>query len=73
MRTRLALLTVFATLCSAPGAYAQACALCYTTASQASPAAQRSLDFGILALLVPALSMFLAVMFMVYRRAVSPA
>ena len=71
MRTKFALVTVFATLCSARGAYAQSCALCYTTAAQASPAAQRSLDLGILALLVPALSMFAAVMFVLYRRAIS--
>jgi hypothetical protein len=33
--------------------------------------AQRSLDVGILALLAPALILFLAVMFLLYRRAVS--
>jgi hypothetical protein len=71
MRLRIALLAVFTVLCSARGAYAQACALCYTTASQTSVAAQRSLDFGILTLLAPALTLFLAVIFMLYRRAVS--
>jgi len=74
MRSRFALLaTVFATLFSARGAYAQGCALCYTTASAAGAAAQRSLDWGILALLTPALMLFLAVMFLLYRRAVSAA
>ncbi len=68
---KFALLTIFAILCSARGAFAQSCALCYTTASQTSVAAQRSLDVGILTLLVPALTMFLAVMFMLYRRAIS--
>jgi hypothetical protein len=69
MRFRFALLAIFAMLFSAHGAFAQACALCYTTASQTSVAAQRSLDFGILTLLAPALTLFLAVVFMLYRRA----
>jgi hypothetical protein len=71
MRLRFALLTAFTILFSARGAFAQACALCYTTASQTSVAAQRSLDFGILTLLAPALTLFLAVIFMLYRRAVA--
>ena len=69
MRPKFALLAIFTVLCSARGAHAQACALCYTTASQTSVAAQRSLDFGILTLLAPALTLFLAVIFMLYRRA----
>ena len=73
MQTKFALLTILTVLGSARGAFAQSCALCYTTASQASPAAQRSLDFGILALLTPALTLFLAVMFLLYRRAISTA
>jgi len=71
MRIRFALLAVFTILGSARGAFAQACALCYTTASQTSVAAQRSLDFGILTLLAPALTLFLAVIFLLYRRAVA--
>jgi hypothetical protein len=71
MRLKFTLLTVFTVLCSARGAYAQGCALCYTTASQTSVAAQRSLDFGILTLLAPALTLFLAVIFMLYRRAIA--
>jgi hypothetical protein len=71
MRIRFALLAVFTILISARGAFAQACALCYTTASQTSVAAQRSLDFGILTLLAPALTLFLAVIFLLYRRAVA--
>ena len=35
------------------------------------PCRQRSLDYGILALLTPALVLFLAVMFLLYRRAVA--
>ena len=69
MRLRLVLLAIVAVLSSARGAYAQGCALCYTTASQTSVAAQRSLDFGILTLLAPALTLFLAVIFLLYRRA----
>jgi hypothetical protein len=73
MRSKLALLTIFAVLGSARGAYAQGCALCYTTASAAGAAAQRSLDWGILTLVVPALTLFLCVILMLYRRAVSAA
>jgi hypothetical protein len=73
MRTKFALLAIFSFLFFAHGAYAQSCALCYTTASQTSLAAQRSLDIGILALLTPALTLFLGVMFMLYRRATSAA
>lgn len=71
MRTKFAVLTVFLVLCSVRGAFAQGCALCYTTASQTSVAAQRSLDWGILALLTPALTMFAAVIIMLYRRSAS--
>jgi hypothetical protein len=71
MRLKFALLTGFGVLGTAPGAYAQGCALCYTTASQTSLTAQHSLDVGILALLVPALTLFLSVIFMLYRRAIS--
>jgi hypothetical protein len=71
MSSKFALLTVFTVLSSARGAYAQGCALCYTTASAAGAAAQRSLDWGILALVVPALTLFLCVILMLYRRAVS--
>ena len=71
MRSKFAVLVFFIALSSARGAYAQGCALCYTTASAAGAAAQRSLDWGILALLAPALTLFLCVMFMLYRRAVS--
>jgi hypothetical protein len=58
-------------LASASGAFAQGCALCYTSASAVGAAGQRSLDYGILALLTPALILFLSVMFLLYRRAVS--
>ena len=73
MRSRLVVLTVFTVLGAARGAYAQGCALCYTTASAAGAAAERSLDYGILTLLLPALILFLCVIFMLYRRAVAAA
>jgi hypothetical protein len=69
MRFRFAVPTILAMLLAARATFAQSCALCYTTASQTSVAAQRSLDFGILTLLAPALTLFLAVVFMLYRRA----
>jgi len=69
MRSRFALLIVLGLLGAARGAYAQGCALCYTTASAAGAAAERSLDYGILALLLPALTLFLCVIIMLYRRA----
>jgi hypothetical protein len=71
MRIKFALATLIAILASASGAFAQGCALCYTSASALGAAGQRSLDYGILALLTPALVLFLSVMFLLYRRAVS--
>jgi hypothetical protein len=73
MSLRFLLVAGFAFLGLTPGAYAQGCALCYTTVAATSVAAQRSLNIGILALLAPALTLFLLVMFMLYRRAVSTA
>lgn len=73
MRLRFAVLTVFSVLCSARGAFAQGCALCYSTASQLGASGQRALDWGILALLTPALVLFLSVFFMLYRRAATSA
>jgi hypothetical protein len=71
MRLRFAVLTMIGMLGMARGAFAQGCALCYTTAAAAGPAAARSIDLGILALVTPALVLFLAVMFLLYRRAAS--
>lgn len=71
MRVKFALATLIAITASAQSAFAQGCALCYTTASSLGVSAQRSLDFGILALLTPALVLFLSVMFLLYRRAAS--
>ena len=69
---RLLLLAVFV-LAFAPRAFAQGCALCYTTAAAAGPAAARSLDFAILVLLVPTLILFVAVLVLAFRRANSLA
>jgi hypothetical protein len=53
----------------APGAAAQSCALCYTTASAAGVAGIRALHVGILALLIPALALFLWIFSLVFRSA----
>ena len=71
MRLKFILAVVIGTLASASAAFAQGCALCYTSASALGQAGQRSLDYGILALITPALVLFLTVMFMLYRRAIS--
>ena len=71
MRLRFAMVALVGLLASARGALAQNCALCYTSASALGSGAQRSLDFGILTLVIPALVLFVAVIFMLYRRAVS--
>jgi hypothetical protein len=71
MRLKFALAILIAIFSSASGVFAQGCALCYTSASAMGAAGQRSLDYGILALLTPALVLFLSVMFLLYRRAVS--
>jgi len=71
MRLKFALAILIAVVGSAPSVFAQGCALCYTSASAVGQAGQRSLDYGILALLTPALVLFLSVMFLLYRRAVA--
>jgi len=71
MRVKFVFVTLVAILALANDAFAQGCALCYTSASALGQAGQRSLDYGILALLTPALVLFLCVMFLLYRRAVS--
>lgn len=64
-----AALAVGCALGFARGAAAQSCALCYTTASAAGAAGIRALHVGILALLIPALALFISVLSMVFRRA----
>jgi len=53
----------------APLASGQSCALCYTTASAAGSAGIHALHVGILALLVPALLLFVGVFALVFRSA----
>jgi hypothetical protein len=71
MRVKSIIAATLAVFASAQAAFAQGCALCYTSASALGKAGERSLDYGILALLTPALVLFLGVMFLLYRRAVS--
>lgn len=54
---------------ASPDAFGQGCAMCYTTAAAAGPGAARSLDLGILVLLVPTLVLFVGVLFFAVRRA----
>lgn len=69
MRLTRILLAAFSALALAPSAFAQGCALCYTTAAAAGAAAARTIDLGILILLIPALLLFIAVLAFAARRA----
>jgi len=57
-----------ASFAAAPAAFAQGCAMCYTTAAAQSPKAQAALNHGILVLLIPPLSMFIGILVFLYRR-----
>ena len=48
-------------------AYAQGCAMCYTSAAAAKAGALQALRSGILILLVPALTMFAGIFVVIYR------
>ncbi len=61
----LCVLCVFA----AQDAFAQGCAMCYTSAAGAGSRAAHALDFGILVLLLPTLVLFLSVIVLTFRRA----
>jgi len=63
------LLSILGASAVLPNAFAQGCAMCYTTAAAAGSAAARSLDVGILVLLVPTLVMFVSVLVFAIRRA----
>ena len=63
------LLSILGASVALPNAFAQGCAMCYTTAAAAGSAAARSLDLGILVLLVPTLVMFVSVLVFAIRRA----
>jgi len=55
-------------LAAAPRAFAQGCAMCYTEAAAQGPRARHALDFAILVLLIPAVSMFAGIFFALRRR-----
>jgi heme/copper-type cytochrome/quinol oxidase subunit 2 len=57
-----------AILAGAPAALGQ-CALCYEAASAAGAHARKSLDIGILVLLLPCLTLFVGVFVLLIRRA----
>jgi len=57
-----------AALVFAPGALAQGCALCYNTAASQSPEAAKQLNYAILTLLIPTLSLFCGVLCLAFRR-----
>ncbi len=53
----------------APGAAAQGCVMCYTSAAGQDPAAAQKLDLAILALLIPVLLLFVSVLgWAIHRR-----
>ncbi len=73
MRLARLILAACGALTLAPNIFAQGCALCYTTAAAAGAAAARSIDLGILVLLLPTLILFVAVLgFFVYRASSPP-
>jgi hypothetical protein len=70
-RLRIFLFALYALCASVASlnAFAQGCAMCYTTAAAAGPGAARALDLGILVLLVPTLVLFVSVLGFAIRRA----
>lgn len=57
-----------AALAAAPGVFAQGCAMCYTLAQAQDSRAARHLDYAILALLIPSVSLFAGVFIAAMRR-----
>jgi hypothetical protein len=55
-------------LAVAPHALGQGCAMCYQNAASSGAAGRTALRHGILILLLPALSLFLGIFFLIYRR-----
>jgi len=53
----------------APGAWAQGCVLCYTSLASSGPTAMHAFQVAMIALLIPALLLFLGVFLLVFRRA----
>ena len=54
---------------ASPSAFAQGCAMCYSAAAAAGPAAARAIDYGIIVLLTPALLLFISIFILLIRRA----
>jgi hypothetical protein len=52
----------------APHAVAQGCAMCYQTASASGAPGREALRHGILILLLPAVTLFLGIFGLIYRR-----
>ena len=65
----LALLFVLCGSVASSSVFAQGCAMCYTSAAAASAAAMRSLNIGILVLLLPPLALFIGILTYAIRRA----
>ena len=61
------LLVLLAGYC-APAVYAQGCVMCRSSAAAANQGAQKALDLAILVLLLPTVSIFLAVFYWAFRR-----
>lgn len=58
---------VIAALGFAPGAWAQGCVLCYTSLAASGPTAMHAFQMAMLALLIPALLLFLGVFLLIFR------
>src|ERR1700689_2548428 len=65
---RLITFGIVAGMAVAPAAFSQGCAQCYIEASASGSHAQKSLDIGILVLLLPSLIMFIGVIVLLIRR-----
>lgn len=69
MRLAIQFLVVALGLAVVSNAFAQGCAMCSTAAAATDPSGARSLNLGILVLLVPTLVMFVGVLVTAIRRA----
>ncbi len=66
---KMAAVFAVAALGFTPGAWAQGCVLCYTSLSNGGPGAMHAFQMAMLALLIPALLLFLGVFLLIFRRA----
>jgi hypothetical protein len=62
------LLSLVTALAIAPAALAQGCAMCYQNAAASGQHGRAALRHGILILLLPAISLFLGIFGLIYRR-----